>query len=166
MIRYRRIQRSSPDYAGERELRELVLLRPLGLDVDRFMASYPGIEESAEHFVAVMETPGGDRVIGCALLVPSSKDTGVGKLMQMAVHPQRQGEGIGRRIVIEVEKRAFAELGLDALYCHAQLDAIPFYERLGWSCEEPVFQEAGIPHRRMTLARPEMAAEPVPVPEW
>ncbi|MGP1271941.1 MAG: GNAT family N-acetyltransferase [Phycisphaerales bacterium] len=166
MIRYQRIDRQSPLYAGERELRELVLLRPLGLDVDRFMASYPAIEEGAEHFVAVMGTPGGDRVIGCALLVPKTDTPGLGKLMQMAVHPQRQGEGIGRRIVIEVEKRAFAELELDRLYCHAQLDAIPFYERLGWSADEEVFQEAGIPHRRMTLSRPEMTAEPVPVPDW
>lgn len=166
MIRYQRIDRDSALYAGERELRELVLLRPLGLDVDKFMSAYPAIETSGEHFVAVMGTPGGERVIGSALLVLPETEGEPGKLMQMAVHPQRQGEGIGRRLVIEIEKRAFAELGLAGLYCHAQLDAIPFYERLGWSTEGETFSEAGIPHKRMTLSKPEMTAEPAPVPDW
>ena len=32
----------------------------------------------------------------------------------------------------------------------AQVPVIPFYERLGFVAEGPVFDDAGIPHRRMT----------------
>jgi hypothetical protein len=163
---YRRITRSSPLYPGERELRELVLLRPIGYDMARFEAEYPGVEDRFTHFVAVLSTPGGERVIGCALLLPSTDTPGLGKLMQMAVHPQRRGEGIGRRLVIEAEKHAFAELGLDGVYCHAQLDAVPFYDKLGWQPVGEVFIEAGIPHRKMRLDRPEADADAAPVPDW
>lgn len=167
MIDYRRITQASPLYRGECDLREMVLLRPIGYDIERFMREYPGVEGRFTHFVAVMGTPGGERVVGCGLLLPSTDTPGLGKLMQMAVHPQRRGEGIGTRIVIEVEKHAFAELGLDAVYCHAQLDACSFYERLGWREDSDIFQEAGIPHRRMRLDRPAPELErPEPLPEW
>ncbi|MEM9167693.1 MAG: GNAT family N-acetyltransferase [Planctomycetota bacterium] len=166
MIRYERIDTGHPLYPAECRLRELVLLSPIGYDMDRFQREYPGFEDASTHFVAVLETPGGDRVIGCALLSDQTEQPGVGKLMQMAVHPQRQGEGIGRRLVIEVERHAFVEVSLGAVYCHAQLPAIPFYERLGWIEDSGVFQEAGIPHRRMRLNRPEADPAPHPVPDW
>lgn len=166
MITYQRIDASHRLYPGECQLRELVLLRPIGYDMDRFRAEYPGVEDRFLHFVAVMGSPGGDRVVGCVLLLPQTDTPGFGKLMQMAVHPQRQGEGIGRRLVIEVERHAFAELALQGLYCHAQLDAVPFYERLGWRTVGDQFQEAGIPHLKMILEREEPAAEPEPLPDW
>jgi predicted GNAT family N-acyltransferase len=31
------------------------------------------------------------------------------------------------------------------------VQAVPFYERLGFSCRGDVFDEAGIPHVRMSL---------------
>ncbi|MEO1583386.1 MAG: GNAT family N-acetyltransferase [Planctomycetota bacterium] len=166
MITYQIIDRNSPLYAGECRLRELVLLRPIGYDMQRFEAEYPGVEERFVHFVAASHSPDGDRVVGCVLLLADAETPGIGKLMQMAVHPQRQGEGIGRRLVIEVERHAFAEMGLTSLYCHAQLDAVPFYEKLGWSVVGERFIEAGIPHLKMVLAREEPAREPVPVPDW
>ncbi|MEO1535661.1 MAG: GNAT family N-acetyltransferase, partial [Planctomycetota bacterium] len=166
MITYTTITAHHPLYPGECQLRELVLLRPIGYDMDRFRAEYPGVEDKFLHFVAVMGSPGGDRVVGCVLLLLETDTPGVGKLMQMAVHPQRQGEGIGKRLVVEVEKHAFAELGLAGLYCHAQLQAVSFYENLGWTVVGEVFEEAGIPHRKMTITNQAPSAEPVPVPDW
>ena len=166
MITYTTITARSPLYPGECQLRELVLLRPIGYDMDRFRAEYPGAEERFVHFVAVTGSPGGDRVVGCALLLPETDTPGFGKLMQMAVHPQRQGEGIGRRLVIEAENHAFAHLRLEGLYCHAQITAADFYERLGWSPVGDRFEEAGIPHQKMQLLREDPAAEPVPIPDW
>ncbi|MEL6497448.1 MAG: GNAT family N-acetyltransferase [Planctomycetota bacterium] len=166
MISYTTITSSDPLYRGECELRELVLLRPIGYDMHRFRAEYPGVEERFVHFVAVMGSPGGDRVIGCVLLLPDTDTAGVGKLMQMAVHPQRQGEGIGKRLVIEVERHAFSELRLERLYCHAQLQAVSFYEALGWETIGDIFEEAGIPHRKMVMSNQAPAQSPEPIPEW
>ncbi len=152
-----------PLYPQECALRESVLLRPIGFDMAKLAEAFPGFEERFEHFVAVFDHPAGPRVIGCALLLPSLDDQGdrggpgmtidgkVGKLMQMAVDPQRQGEGIGTQLVVAMERRAFGELGLAALFCHARDVAYGFYSALGWAYDSETFEEAGIPHRRMIV---------------
>jgi predicted GNAT family N-acyltransferase len=157
------IQRISPDhplYAQECALREDVLLRPLGLTIDQFREIFPGVESRLEHYIATVEHPSGPRVVGCAALLPDDPHPGAGRLMQMAVDLQRQGEGIGRRLVVAIESRAFGELGLQELHCHAQVKASGFYERLGWESASDIFEEAGIPHRRMTIRYPVTEDEP------
>ena len=62
--------------------------------------------------------------------------------------------GSERGLTLEDNLRAFGELGLTELFCHAQLPAVGFYAALGWKVEGGVFQEAGIDHQRMVL-RPE-----------
>jgi len=158
MIRIRRIERSDPLYEQAIELRERVLLRPVGFDFHGFCAHFPGYEERFEHFVAVVNHPKGDRVVGVVCLLPNHPKEGVGKLMQLAVDPQRQREGIGRRLVAELERRAFGELGLTELFCHSQEPAVPFYAGLAWEAEGEAFEEAGIPHYKMVF-RAEKAEE-------
>jgi N-acetylglutamate synthase-like GNAT family acetyltransferase len=162
MAEIRRISIDDPLYPQECALREQVLLNPIGYDMARFRREFVGLEDKFEHFVAVVRHAAGPRVIGCATLLPNYPAAGVGKLMQMAVDPQRQGEGLGRRLVVAVESRAFGELGLTELFCHAQLPAIGFYDALGWEVDSDEFTEAGIPHRRMRLRaeKPETAPEP------
>lgn len=154
MIKIRRISMSDPLYAQACALREQVLLGPLGLDMEKYRREFPGLEERMEHFVAVFDHPAGPRVVGCASLVVDPANPAVGRLTQMAVDPQRQGEGIGKRLVVAVEQRAFGEKGIRELYCHAQIPACGFYRRLGWVADGEVFQEAGIDHRRMYLRPP------------
>jgi predicted GNAT family N-acyltransferase len=153
VVRIQRITRDDPLYAQERALREAVLLGPIGLSMAKFRALFPGVEERFEHFVAVFDHPGGARVVGCALLL-ADEGTGAGKLMQMAVDAQRQGEGIGKLLVVTVESRAFGELGLAELYCHARDTACGFYASLGWQVDSERFMEAGIPHYRMAVRQP------------
>ena len=151
VFRIKRISTESPLYAQECDLRELVLLHPIGYDMARFHAEYSGMEEGFDHFVAVVDHPSGARVVGCALLRPNYPENGVGKVMQVAVDPQRQGEGIGRHLIIAIESHGFGRCGLDRLFCQAQLSAIPFYELLGWTVESDVFTEAGIEHRELSI---------------
>jgi len=40
------------------------------------------------------------------------------------------------------------------LKLHAQMPVVSFYERLGYTAEGPVFDEAGILHRSMKKSRP------------
>lgn len=151
MLRVQRIALNHPLYPQECALREAVLLRPIGYDMPRFLAEYAGMEEAFEHFVAVAQHQSGPRVVGCALLRPNYPETGLGKVMQVAVDPQRQGEGIGRKLIIAIESHAFGILNLDEIYCHAQLSAVGFYERLGWHAQGDIFTEAGIDHRRLVI---------------
>lgn len=151
MIHLRAITTDDPLYDQACALREEVLLMPLGLDMDRFRALYPHVDAQATHIVAVADSPAGQRVVGCALVLPDDQAPGRARLMQMAVHPQRQREGIGRRLLAEAESIAFGKLRQSELVCHAQLPAVSFYERCGWTLEGGEFEEAGIPHRRLRL---------------
>jgi predicted GNAT family N-acyltransferase len=161
LITIKRITHQHPLYPQVCALREDVLLRPLGLDMAWFRGAMPGVEERAEYFVATVNHPDGVRVVGCAGLLAHDPKPGVGRLMQMAVNLQRQGEGIGRRLVVAVESRAFGDLGLRELYCHAQERAAGFYRALGWEQDGGVFEEAGIPHVRMAIRQPIEEGQPV-----
>lgn len=157
VIQIRRIHPAHPLYPQETQLRERVLLAGAGYDFESFRRDYP-YEDQAEHFVAyTVNTAAGEAVevvLGTALLIPNHPEAGVGKVMQVVVDPQRQGEGIGRRLMVTIESRAFGELGLREVYCHAQNTAMGFYSRLGWGVEGPEFMEAGIPHHKMFIRHP------------
>lgn len=158
MIKVQRITPQSPLYPSSVALRESVLLNSIGYDHERFTAEYPGVDERAEHFVAVLDHPTGTRVVGCLLLLTDEEPAEDGKtrakVMQMAIDPQRQGEGLGRRLVVAAEARAFGELGINRLYCHSQDPAVGFYAKLGWHPEGAPFEEAGIGHRKMVVDAP------------
>ena len=151
MVQILRIEMNDPLYKQELALRENVLLRPIGLDMAMFEKEFAGVEKQFEHFVAVFAHPKGPRVIGCVTFLPNHPGDGVGKLMQMAVDPQRQGEGVGRKLVVAVESRAFGELGVSELICHARSDVVAFYERLGWQVTGETFSEVGVEHQRMRI---------------
>lgn len=74
-----------------------------------------------------------------------------GKIGRIAVIPGLRGRGAGaailRRLLHEARQR-----GIPQPYLHAQLQAVPFYEKLGFSREGEAFDEAGILHVRMRLA--------------
>ena len=52
-----------------------------------------------------------------------------------------------RAAVEELRTRGFSRAKLGS-----QVHAIPFYEALGFTAEGPVYDDAGIPHRDMSLA--------------
>jgi predicted GNAT family N-acyltransferase len=156
LIKISHISMDDPLYEQEKALRTSVLLEPIGYTFQDYLDMAPGREEQSEHYIAVLDHPTGPRVVGTSTLFISENKDGhrVGKVQQVCVDPQRQGEGIGRRLMIAMEARGFGELGLEQLYCHAQLEALPFYERLGWSSEAETFMEAGIEHRKMFISAP------------
>ncbi|MEM8835441.1 MAG: GNAT family N-acetyltransferase [Planctomycetota bacterium] len=163
-LRTLRIDRNHELYQQALDLRERILLRSVGLDAARFISEYPGYEERFEHFVSVLDHPTGQRVVGVVCLLPpdSPDEEGLrlGKLMQMAVDEQLQHQGIGRGLVAALEYRTFGELELDGLFCHAQMPAVAFYERLGWSRDGEVFQEAGVDHVRMMFVPSRVGTRP------
>ena len=151
MIRVHRLTTNDPLTPQEVRLRDDVLLKPIGFTMDLFRKEFPQFDATAERFVAVFDHPTGDKVVGCVALIPHHPRPGVGKLMQMAVDTQMQRSGVGRRLVAAREKRAFGEIGLIELYCHARADAVPYYEKLGWVVDGPMFMEAGVEHYKMTF---------------
>ncbi len=73
-----------------------------------------------------------------------------GKIGRIAVFAGLRGRGIGTLILSRLLEEA-RRLGIREPYLHAQVQAMPFYEKLGFASEGDVFDEAGIPHVRMSL---------------
>ena len=67
----------------------------------------------------------------------------------MAVHAAHRRRGVGRRLMQAVLARA-AELGHRQVVLAAQLQAVAFYESLGFQAYGELFYDAGLPHRWMS----------------
>lgn len=78
--------------------------------------------------------------------VDIEKDGKIGRVAVLALHRRK---GVGAAIMRLLHTIA-SENGLPRCWCHAQVSAAPFYEKLGYRIagDEP-FDEAGIPHVRM-----------------
>lgn len=74
-----------------------------------------------------------------------------GKIGRLAVLSEFRGRGIGDRILLTLIEQA-RHRGLAEVTLNAQVHAMPFYERHGFKAQGEVFDEAGIPHRRMQKA--------------
>lgn len=74
-----------------------------------------------------------------------------GKIGRIAVLSEFRGRGIGDRILRMLIEQAYHR-GLIEVTLHAQVQAVPFYEKRGFQVQGGVFDEAGIPHRRMRMA--------------
>ena len=73
------------------------------------------------------------------------------KLERFAVLESERGKGLGHKIL----KRILFDLSdfKGLIYLHAQVDVIPFYEKIGFIKEGNQFEEAGIQHYKMTFIR-------------
>jgi predicted GNAT family N-acyltransferase len=98
------------------------------------------------------EDPGSVHVL--ALLNRDPVGTGrlnpAGKIGRIAVLARMRGQGIGTRILLRLLTEARRQ-GIREPYLHAQVQAVSFYEALGFSQAGDAFDEAGIPHVRMSL---------------
>jgi predicted GNAT family N-acyltransferase len=92
------------------------------------------------HFLALAR---GGAPVGTARI-----DLESGKVGRLAVLAPYRSRGIGRALMQACHELAGAS-GIDELWCNAQLAAMPFYERLGYSVTGGTFDEAGIEHVRM-----------------
>lgn len=80
--------------------------------------------------------------------VGTGRLTPAGKIGRVAVLGSCRGHGLGQRIMKLLMDEA-RHRGLTQVELNAQVAVLPFYERLGFRAEGEVFEEAGIPHRKM-----------------
>ena len=104
---------------------------PEALEWDEF-------DETATHLVAAID----GNIIGTARLKTD------GQIGRMAVLKSYRNQGIGSQLLHLVLTIA-QDKHYPKVYLHAQVDAIPFYEKHGFTAEGDIFYEANIPHRGM-----------------
>lgn len=142
MISIQLIDTKNAYYPFEQELRNKILLRPIGIPDHEWEMH----DEISWHFVAVEN----DTVIGCVVLVPKNKVQTKTQLMQMAVETNQQGKGVGKLLVKEL--LSFSRLkGINEIVCHARDNAVPFYLSLGFQIYDDPFVEVGIQHFHMRI---------------
>jgi predicted GNAT family N-acyltransferase len=85
--------------------------------------------------------------VGCGRVVLTAAGAKIGR---MAVLPEHRDRGVGRMMLdhlIAIARRNGARLA----YLHAQFPVEGFYLKRGFQPVGEVFEEAGIPHRKMLM---------------
>ena len=110
---------------------------PEALEID-------GLDPDCTQFLA----RAGDRPVGTARLRELG---GRAKAERVAVLAGHRRDGAGRALMQALEAEA-RRRGHRELVLNAQVEVLPFYERLGYTVCGAGFEEAGIPHRPMRKA--------------
>ena len=102
------------------------------------------LDATAVHLLATQD----GRPVGTARLLIEGETAKIGRV---AILPELRGTGAGAALM----RAALDELrarGVTTAKLGAQTHAIGFYERLGFTVYGPEYDDAGIPHRDMSLA--------------
>jgi GNAT superfamily N-acetyltransferase len=120
------------------QLRYEVLRKPLGLmfDVEDISQEYGDIHMGCYDVNS-------DELTGCLLLRPITGERI--KMRQVAVRPELHGKGIGRFMVTHSEKWS-RDQGFEQMELHARLQAVDFYEKLGYTKKGDMFKEVQLDH--------------------
>ena len=101
---------------------------------------FDGLDREALHVVSYDD----DEPVGTGRILED------GHIGRVCVMPRYRSRGIGTRIM-EVLIETAREKGIKEVHLYAQVDAVPFYDRLGFSACGENFEEAGMMHTPMVL---------------
>ena len=102
-----------------------------------------GRDPEAVHFLSSVE----GRAVGTARVLVTGRDAKIGRV---CVLKEARGTGQGQALITAAVTWA-REAGLGRVILGAQIDALGFYEKLGFRAYGDVFDDAGIDHRMMEL---------------
>lgn len=100
--------------------------------------------EDKSHHVVLYED---DQPIGTARIY--HRGDGIYKIQRVAVLKNYRGKGVGVQLM-KVCELQISKLRGTKITLGAQLQALSFYEKLGYTAEGTEFIDAGIPHQEMT----------------
>lgn len=104
-----------------------------------------GRDGEAVHLLATIS----GRPVGTARLL---RDGETGKIGRVCVLADQRGSGLGAGLIRAAVAQFRAMPGVTKVKLGAQVHALGFYERLGFTAVGPVYPDAGIAHRDMVLA--------------
>ncbi len=132
------------DDLSKRELYDILWLRDVVFVVGQkitAVSEVDGLDPDCQHAMLF----DGAELIGTARIFADEDPIIVGRV---AIHPERQGEGLGTELMQAVQSHIDLNLEKNAeLHAQAHLEA--WYSRLGWERFGGKFVEAEIPHVMM-----------------
>lgn len=129
------------DLAAVHALRRAVFIEEQGISEAE---EWDDLDAQAIHLLALE----GETSLGTARLFVEGA---TGKIGRVCVDRAARGTGLGKALIREGCTRLVA-LGCARVTLGAQVQAMPFYESLGFCVCGPVYDDAGIPHREMEKA--------------
>jgi ElaA protein len=127
------------DIAACHLIRKLVFVDEQGIAL---VEDIDGLDDQATHFLAVENgTP-----VGTARVLEKGR---TGKIGRLAVLKSHRSKGIGAAIIRAALNDLDARPHIKEARLGAQIDAIAFYEALGFTPEGDEFLDAGLPHQEM-----------------
>ncbi len=106
-----------------------------------------GRDPECRHFLLRLD----GRAVGTARVRPL--EPGVAKIERVAILARHRGGGLGSALMRHL-LRQLDDAGCATALLHAQAHSETFYRALGFATEGAPFEEAGIPHVRMTRKSP------------
>lgn len=85
-------------------------------------------------------------VVGTARLL-AEDNPGEYRIGRVAVLPAARQQGVGKRLMKALERRALLSSEPVTIFLSAQMEAARFYEKLGYQLIGPMYDDVGIPHR-------------------
>ncbi len=122
-------------------IRKQVFVEEQGVPEDMELDEH---DPSAKHALAYQD----GLCVGTGRLV--QLDNHQAQIGRMAVLKGYRNQHIGKSILNSLINQSKIE-GISRVSLHAQVSAIPFYAKLGFLAEGPIYDEAGIAHRNMIL---------------
>lgn len=133
--------RVTQDIAACHDLRRRVFIEEQGISEADEMDD---LDDQATHLLALQD----GQPVGTARLLQKGR---TGKIGRVCVLPVARGTGLGAALIRAGIDHFAADTGFDEVYLSAQVPVLGFYERLGFVAHGPEYDDAGIPHRDMTL---------------
>jgi len=132
--------RNAEQMAAAYAIRRRVFIEEQGIDENLER----GFDDLRAFHVLAIE---GGQAVGCGRMILSVARAKIGR---MAVIRDQRGRGIGRMVLDHLVSAA-RQSGAKLAYLHAQVPVEEFYLKSGFRPVGNIFDEAGIPHRRMEL---------------
>lgn len=122
-------------------LRRKVFIEEQGVSEEEEM---DGLDDSSIHLLATVD----GKSMGSARL---RCDGHTGKVGRVCVLREARGTGLGAAVMRKAEEVFRGIDGIREMKLGAQVSAIGFYDKLGYTAYGPEFDDAGIPHVMMRL---------------
>lgn len=133
--------------SSEKELAQAMRIRIRVFVREQGVPAEIELDEDDKRALHLLASLGG-RAVGTARIVMRGGQAKIGRMAVLKSHRRKKiGRNLLTRAVMTAKKQGAREV-----YLHAQVAVVGFYESAGFRCVGPVFDEAGIAHRKMILA--------------
>ena len=130
------------DIAACQALRRTVFIEEQGVSED---LEIDGLDDACTH---VLATRGGVPIATARIRLLDD----VAKIQRVCVLPAHRGEGIGAAVMRFILTEVTTASSVRVARLGAQIDALDFYRKLGFTPVGPEYMEAGIRHQDMETA--------------